>query len=120
MANLDHEAYTRLFRRYAFLNECPVLSTAPETLVDHLRLLVTRPELREALGRAGRHYAEKYHSNEAAQFLFGSIYDKILHGRDVDLINLYHPLTSEWVRGRPKVEHPLVENRWPGDGGAGC
>ena len=31
LANLDHEAYTTVFRRYAFLNECPILSSSPET-----------------------------------------------------------------------------------------
>ena len=113
MANLEHEAYTRVFRRYSFLDECPILSTTPETLADNLRLLVTNPDLRAELGRAGRHYVEKYHSYATAQHLFGSIYDKILEGGDVDLINLFHPLKSAYVRDLPRVEHPLVENRLP-------
>jgi glycosyltransferase involved in cell wall biosynthesis len=115
MANLESEYYTKVFRRYSFLNECPILSTKPETLKHHLRLLVTRPDLRAELGRAGRAYVEKYHSFEAARHLFGSIYDRILHGKEVDLINLFHPLTSESARSRPPVPHPLVENRLPAD-----
>ena len=113
MANLEHEAYTRVFRRYGFLNECPILSTTPESLVDNLRLLVTNPELRAALGKAGRAYAEKYHSDAMAQYMFGAIYEKILDGKDVDLINLFHPLRSAYNKATPRVVHPLVENKLP-------
>lgn len=110
MTNLHNEAYTRLFRRYSFLNECPILSTTPETIKANLRALVTSPALREALGRASRDYAEKYHSYKTATYLFGSIYDKLLNGKDINLQNLFHPLTSEYVIKR-RVNHPLVESR---------
>ena len=113
LANLSEEAYTRPFRRWGFLEECPILSTTPESLVDNLRLLVTQPELRRVLGAAGRDFAEKYHSYEMAQYLFGAIYAKILDGKEVDLLNLFHPLTSEFNRRRPRVQHPLVESRLP-------
>ena len=113
MANLESEYYTRVFRRYSFLNECPIFSTTPETLKDNLRILITNPKLREELGRAGRTYVEKYHSLSEARHLFGSIYDRILHGREIDLINLYHPVTSAREKQRPKVKHPLIENRLP-------
>jgi glycosyltransferase involved in cell wall biosynthesis len=113
MSNLEHEFYTRIFRRYAFLNECPIVSTSPETIKRNLRVLITNPALREQLGRAGRQYVEKYHSYEAAQYLFGSIYAKLLEDKDIDLMNLFHPLKSEFNRRRPKVEHPLVENQLP-------
>jgi hypothetical protein len=120
MSNLEHEAYTRVFRRYAFLNECPILSTTPENLTQNLRVLVKNPKLREELGRAGRKYVEKYHSYEMAQYLFGSIYEKIIRGRDVDLMNLFHPLTSEFNRRKPLVQHPLIENRLPAMTGGAC
>jgi glycosyltransferase involved in cell wall biosynthesis len=112
MGNLHDEAYTRLFRRYSFLNECPILSTTPETIKDNLRTLVTDTALREALGRASREYAEKFHSYEMAAYLFGSVYDKLLHNKDIDLQNLFHPVTSTFVNER-HVNHPLVENRLP-------
>ena len=115
LANLEHDAYTRVFRRYGFLDECPILSTTPETLAGNLRLLVKNPELREELGRAGRAYAEKYHSYAMAQYMFGAVYDRILDGKDVDLINLFHPLKSEYSRRTPRVSHPLVESRLPPD-----
>jgi glycosyltransferase involved in cell wall biosynthesis len=111
LANLSSEFYTRPFRRYGSLDECPIVSTTPENVLANLRILVSRPELREELGRAGRLYAEKYHSYEMAQYLFGSIYDRILHGKDVDLLNLFHPLKSDYRRRRPIVEHPLHNSR---------
>lgn len=115
LANLDHEAYTRVFRRYGFLDECPILSSPPERLKENIRLLVGNPGLRAELGRAGRAFVEKYHSYKAAQYLFGSIYKRILDGEDIDLINLFHPLKSDYVRGSPRIAHPLVENRLPAD-----
>lgn len=113
VGNLDLEFRTRIFRRYAFLDECPIVSSPPERLADTLRTLVTNPALRKTLGMAGRHYVEKYHSYEAARYLFGSIYDKILHQKDVDLINLFHPLKSEYMKQRPRVAHPLIDSRLP-------
>jgi len=110
VANLDDEVYMTLFRRYSFLNECPILSTTPESLVGNLRSLVMDPALREGLGRASRNYAEKYHSYETAGYLFGSIYDKLLKGKDIDLPNLFHPLISEFVRKSP-IKHPLVQSK---------
>lgn len=112
LANLDHEAYTRVFRRYGFLDECPILSTPPERLVENLRLLIRNPALREELGRAGRAYVEKYHSYAAAQYLFGSIYRRF-EGEEVDLINLFHPLKSDYNRASPRIVHPLIESRLP-------
>lgn len=113
LANLESETYTRLFRRCSYLNECPILSTTPETLKENLRVLVTHPRLREQLGRAGREYVLKYHSEKAAQYMFGAIYDKIWYHKDVDLVDLFHPLKATYYRSQPMVEHPLVENRLP-------
>jgi len=110
LANLEEEAYTKVFKRYSFLNECPILSTSPETLKDNLRLLVTNPELRRELGELGREYAEKYHSYEMAQHMFTHIFRK-LAGEDIDLMNLYHPLKSEYVKNN-YIETPLINNKY--------
>lgn len=115
ICNLDHEAYTRVFRRVSFLDECPVVSATPEGLARTLRVLVTNPELRETLGRASREFAEKYHSYATAQFMFGAIYDKILHGKDVELITLYHPLLSEFNQRLPTIKHPLIDSKLPSE-----
>jgi len=118
MSNLDNEFYTRVYRRYSFLDECPIVSTSLETIKHNLRVLVRNPALREQLGRASRAYAEKYHSFETSRYMFGAIYRRILDRREVDLMGLFHPLTSEYNR-RGRVEHPLVENRLPPAAGSG-
>lgn len=114
LANLEDDSRTRVFRRYAFLDECPILSSTPETVERNLEILVRDPQLREKLGGAGRQYVEKYHSLDTARYLFGSIYKVILEGRhDIDLLNLFNPRTSEHSKGQPTVRHPLVENKLP-------
>lgn len=120
MSNLDLQSYTQLFRRYSFLNECPIVSSTPETINRNLKVLVTQPKLREQIGRAGREYVEKYHSYETAQYLFGSIYEKLLNGKDIDLMNLFHPLKSEYNRRKPLVQHPLIDNKLPISKGGKC
>ena len=110
MSNVENETLTRVFRRYSFLDECPILSTSPESLKSNLRALVTRPKLREELGRAGRAFIEKYHSIESGRYLFRHVYDRLLHGSTSDLMNLYHPLHSPHVN-LPRIEHRLCENR---------
>jgi len=115
LSNLDQEYYTRIFRRYSYLNQCPILSTTPETVKENLRVLVTQPGLREDLGKAGRLYVEAYHSENTAQYMFGSIYDKIWRGKEVDLLNLFHPLLSDYNSKSSSIKHPLIENRLPAD-----
>lgn len=104
MSNLDNEFYTRIFRRESFLDECPILSTTPETLKSHLRLLVENPELRREMGLASRRYVEKYHSEQTARYVFGSIFNKVLGKEEVDLFGLFHPITSEYNRRTPKID----------------
>jgi glycosyltransferase involved in cell wall biosynthesis len=111
LVNLESEPHTRPFRRYSYLDECPALSTAPETITRNLRRLVTDPALRETLGRAGRRYVEKYHSYATAQYMFGAIYRQLLGGEEVDLMRLFHPLLSSYAKATPRIDHPLVDNR---------
>ena len=113
IANLSDHRYTTIFRRYSFLEECPIYSSTPESIVDDLELLVTSPDLRRVLGEAGRAYVEKYHSYETAQYLFGSIYEKLFSGTEVDLMNLFHPLKSIFNKRKPPINHPLRLNRLP-------
>jgi glycosyltransferase involved in cell wall biosynthesis len=99
MCNLEDDYVMRVFRLYSFFGECPVVSASPELIADRLRLLVTSPGLRRELGEAGRRYVERFHSEAASQYLFGSIYRKLLDGEDVDLMNLFHPLKSPYMTG---------------------
>lgn len=110
ICNLEDETYLLPFRRWSYFSECPLVSACPETLVDVLRKLVSRPELRRQLGIASREYVEKYHGLDSAQYLFGEVIDH-LYGRRESLINLYHPLLGEYPKRKPRVEHPLVNNR---------
>jgi hypothetical protein len=113
LVNLESVPHTRPFRRYSYLDECPALSTSPETITANLRRLVTDPALRETLGRAGRLYVEKYHSFATAQYMFGAIYRHVLDGEQVDLMNLFNPLTSPYVTATSRIAHPLVEGHLP-------
>lgn len=110
ISNLEDEAYLLPFRRWSYFSECPIASAAPENVAEVLRKLVTRPELRRELGKAGRVYAEKYHGGESAKFLFGEVIE-YLFGRRESLINIYHPLLGEHPKRSFPVEHPLVKNR---------
>ena len=110
ISNLEDENYVLPMRRWSYLGECPLVSATPETLKETLRKLVYSPQLRYKLGKAGRSYVEKYHSYEAAQYLFSNVIDYVNGDKD-DLINLYHPLIGEYPNRSPKIQHPLVNNR---------
>lgn len=110
VSNLEDEAYVMPMRRWSYFNECPLVSASPETLVEVLRKLITRPELRRELGRAGRVYVEKYHGLDSAQYLFSNVIDYV-YGRKESLINLYHPILGEYPNRSPKIQHPLVNSR---------
>ena len=109
MCNLEDDYVVRLYRLYSFFGQCPIVSASPEQIADRLRLLVTRPDLRRQLGEAGRQYVERFHSEAASQYLFGSIYRKLLDGEDVDLLNLFHPLRSPYVTGGGRIEVPALD-----------
>ena len=86
-----------------------MVSGSPETLTEVLRKLITQPELRHLLGKAGREYMEKYQGLDSAQYLCGEVVNFLYDKRD-SLINLYHPLLGEYKKHEPKVKHPLVDN----------
>ncbi|NLL11382.1 MAG: glycosyltransferase family 4 protein [Methanomicrobiales archaeon] len=113
LSNLENEQITRVFRRFSYLNECPIISTSPENLLDNLRILITNPLMREQIGKASRSFAEKYHSYKTGQYLFSSVYDKIIKGDNIDLMNLFHPILSDYVKQSPIITSPLKENKLP-------
>ena len=110
ISNLEEETYTTPLRRWSYFDECPLVSASPETLVDVLRKLITRPELRHELGRASREYVEKYHGLDSSKYLFENVIDYV-YGRKESIINLYHPLLGEYPNRSAKIRHPLVKNR---------
>lgn len=114
ISNLEYGEYINVFRIHSYLNECPIVSGSPENIADRLRVLVKNPGLREALGRAGRKYVEKYHSERTARYMFGAVYDKILFGKKRELASMFHPLLSEYNR-TDRIEHPLTANKIPAE-----
>lgn len=110
LSNTAIPEYT-VFKRFAYLDECPVVATNVENIKENLKILITKPGLRKKLGREGRKYVEKYHSDETAVYIFGSVYDKIWYNKDVDLINLFHPLKSKYNNSKAPIKPSLTSFR---------
>ncbi|MBM3176575.1 MAG: glycosyltransferase [Bacteroidetes bacterium] len=91
ISNLESDYYTQVFRRYSYLNECPIYSASPENLYERLKELVISPGLRKELGIRGRKYVEKYHSYKFAQTFFPKIYENIWNDGKNDLITYFDP-----------------------------
>ena len=96
LSNTTNQEFRELFSTYSYLNQCPIVPTNTGLIKENLRMLVTDPSKRKALGEQGRQYVEKFHSNLSAQLIFGRIYEKIWHNKDVDLINYFHPLIGQY------------------------
>lgn len=112
-SNLENDNILNLFRRYSYLNECPIVSTSPETIKENLRMLITQPELRQKIGIASREYAEKYHSYHMFASLFGEIEKKIWkNDTSADAMNFFNPQNaSSYNNTIPIIEHPLKRNQ---------
>lgn len=111
--NLENQQYTTVFSRYSFYNECPLVSAAPESLVDVLRTLIRDPALREAIGRQSRRFVEKYHGYETASYFFDRVLRKTVDGEDIDVRNTFHPLLSDYNSRLPPIRPTRVEPRPP-------
>ncbi|MBT9544465.1 MAG: glycosyltransferase [Candidatus Sericytochromatia bacterium] len=111
ISNLENLFYTEVFRRYSYFSECPIVSSSPEKIKETIRILIKNPEIRKNLSRASALYAKKYHSYNFFSYLFTNIYRHLNHDSSVDLINLFHPLKSEYSKSQPYVTHPLINNQ---------
>jgi glycosyltransferase involved in cell wall biosynthesis len=101
ISGIDDSALYTPFRRWSYLNECPIVPAGPETLYDVIVDLIGRRAEWPEIGRRSRRYAERRHSPAASRELYGAIYRRIWHGEDVDLINFYHPLFEADRAARP-------------------
>ncbi len=110
ISNLSDESLMRPFRRWSFLNECPIVSATPETIKEVLKNLYNQPELRLQLSTFSREYAEKYHSYETFQEFYRAI-DAFLFEQGPDLINFYHPILGNSKTVEKKIKTPLIDNR---------
>jgi glycosyltransferase involved in cell wall biosynthesis len=87
-----------VFRRYSYLDECPILNVSPETIEAVLADLIGRRQEWPALGRAGRSYCERRHSMAANAEMWEAILGRVWMKEDVNLMDLFNPATE---RARP-------------------
>jgi glycosyltransferase involved in cell wall biosynthesis len=110
ISNFSDEQIIRPFRRWSFLNECPIVSATPETIKSVLKMLYDQPELRRELATLSRMYAEKYHSHESFQDFYRAV-DSFLFEDGPELINYYHPILGHSEKTHNKIKPPLIDNR---------
>ena len=84
LSNLSDPTYYDVHRWTTGLDECPIVSTRPEEVADHLRVLVTDPQRRARLGLAGREYVLRFHSYAAMASLWDAVYRRVWAAEKVD------------------------------------
>jgi len=62
------------------LSEVPLVSATERSIYEVLKDLLLRPEKREAIGKASRAYALKWHSMEACADRYEQVYDRLMKG----------------------------------------
>ncbi len=110
ISNLEDEKSLTLYRRWSYFSECPLVSAQPENIKEVLRELITRPALREELGKMGRAYAEKYHGYDSCAYFFEAVIEYV-YGKRNNLMDLYHPILGEYNKRLPLIVPPLKKNR---------
>lgn len=114
ISNLENEIATRPYRRYSFLNECPVISATPEDIYETLKFLVKNPAFREEIGLKNRQFVEKYHSYKMFSSFFSKVVEKYWFEKDIDIMHYFHPLNKNSYNNQSsRIEHPMVDNKIP-------
>lgn len=67
-------------RRLESIAACPLVTANEETLYPVLKELLANEARRQAVGRAGRAFALKWHSADACAERFEQVYDRLLRG----------------------------------------
>jgi hypothetical protein len=91
---VDGTEATQVFRRYSYLDECPIVNASPETIYAVLLGLIADRAYWPETGRASRAFCERRHSFDASTEMWDAIFRRVWFGENVDLINYYHPLLS--------------------------
>jgi glycosyltransferase involved in cell wall biosynthesis len=97
-----------LFRRFSYLNECPIVPADSESIYEVLLALIKHRDRWKAIGEKSRRFAETRHSFKACAEMYTAIYDKIWWKKpETDLINFYHPLKNllSATPKTPPIEH---------------
>jgi hypothetical protein len=82
----------RVFRRYSYLDECPIVDASVETIEAVLVELIERRDEWPAMGRESREFCERRHSIDANSELWDAILRRVWNGEEIELMKLYHPL----------------------------
>ena len=107
LSNLSDDGYYEIHRRETGLDECPIVSTTPEQIKDHLRSLIVDPELRRRLGEEGRRYVLKYHSYRAMADMWELVYRKVWFGDQIEM-EAWHPDRAPGVEPRPETASAMA------------
>jgi glycosyltransferase involved in cell wall biosynthesis len=94
LSNLAVEGYYEVFRRQTRFDDCPIVSTTPETLSQQLRRLVRDPALRRRLGQEGREFTLREHSYGAMATLWEAVYARVWHAEPVEPADLITPVSK--------------------------
>jgi hypothetical protein len=105
---LENLEYTKVQRRYSFLDQCPGVSSSPERIYEDLRYLIQNPDLRQELGFLGTKYVERFHSYKSFGDLFDALVSKMYISNET-LLNYYHPLNT--ANPKDKLVIPLFKNK---------
>ena len=71
-----------LYRHHPEWNECPIVNTNPDNIVEQLINLITDSKLRHELGQRGPGYVKKYHSLEAVGEMEDKYYRYLWNGEE--------------------------------------
>ncbi|MFY2005750.1 hypothetical protein ACOTCS_18190 [Achromobacter xylosoxidans] len=91
---------TDLFRTYSYLDECPIVSANQRSIMQVLKALIDNRRDWPAIGRASREFVVRRHSFSACSDMYRAILQRVWHGKQVDLMNYYHPVLSAAVDRR--------------------
>jgi glycosyltransferase involved in cell wall biosynthesis len=97
VCNLEMPEFRELMTRYSFLNQCPIVSASPETLVGALEKLILDQKLRDNLGQLGINFSKKFHSFSAWQKLWNEFESENFNGANLSQKNLFHPLSIDFL-----------------------
>jgi len=94
ISGLEDNYRYRVFRRYSYLDQCPIIPASPESIQEVLLNLMNSRDSWSDIGLQSRAYVERYHSFSAATAMWDAIYERIWQGKKIDLINFYDNQSS--------------------------
>ena len=93
---LDQSEAYELFRRFSYLNECPIVPANTDSIYAVLKALILNRDTFGELGERTRRFVETRHSFVACADMYEAIYQKIWWKHlDVNLMTYYLPKRAE-------------------------